>query len=63
MLGETFTKIVGEQFAKTAKADENFYTRSMSYADQQWLNDLSLSDIIKANTDNTDIDDTAFIVD
>lgn len=63
MLGETFTKIVGEQFAKTAKADENFYTRSMSYADQQWLNDLSLADILKANTDNTHIDDTPFIVD
>ena len=63
MLGETFTTIVAEQFAKTAKADENFYTRSMSYNDQQWLNELSLSDIIKANTDNTDIDDTAFIVD
>lgn len=63
MLGETFTKIVSEQFAKTAKADENFYTRTMSYEDQQWLNNLSLSDIIKANTENTNIDDTAFIVD
>lgn len=63
MLGETFTKIVSEQFAKTAKADENFYTRTMSYEDQQWLNNLSLSDIIKANTENTSIDDTAFIVD
>ena len=62
MLGETFTKIVGEQFAKTAKADENFYTRSMSQADQQWLNNLSLADILKANTDNTNIDDTPFIV-
>lgn len=63
MLGETFTTIVAEQFAKTAKADENFYTRSMSDEDQQWLNELSLADIIKANTDNTNIDDTAFIVD
>ncbi len=62
MLGETFTTIVSEQFAKTAKADENFYTRSMSKADQQWLNNLSLSDIIKANTENTNIDETAFIV-
>ena len=62
MLGETFTKIVSEQFAKTAKADENFYTRSMSYADQQWLNNLSLSDILRANTENTSIDNTPFIV-
>ena len=62
MLGETFTKIVSEQFAKTAQADEKFYTRSMSNSDQKWLNNLSLSDIIRANTENTDIDNTAFIV-
>ena len=62
MLGETFTKIVSEQFAKTAKADEHFYTRSMSASDRQWLNNLTLSDIIRANTQNTNIDDTAFIV-
>ncbi len=63
MLGETFTKIVSEQFAKTAKADENFYTRSMSKTDREKLNNLTLSDIIRANTENTKIDDTAFIVD
>lgn len=62
MLGETFTKIVSEQFAKTAQADENFYTRNMSKSDQRWLNNLSLSDIIRANTQNTDIDDTPFHV-
>ena len=62
MLGETFTKVVSEQFAKTAQADENFYTRNMSRSDQRWLNNLSLSDIIRANTENTDIDNTAFIV-
>lgn len=62
MLGETFTKIVSEQFAKTAKADANFYTKSVNYAERQKFIDLTLSDIIHANTENTHMDDTAFIV-
>jgi len=63
MLGETFTKIVSEQFAKTAHADENFYTRTSDYSQRQWLETLTLSDVIRANTQDVQIDDTAFIVD
>lgn len=63
MLGETFTRIVADQFAKTAQADENFYTRSMSAEDQAWLSQLTLADVIRANSDDVMIDDTAFIVD
>ena len=62
MLGETFTSIISQQFAKTAQADENFYTKTMNYAERQKLDKLSLSDIIRANTENTIMDDTAFIV-
>lgn len=61
MVGQTFTRIVADQFAKTAAADANFYTRSFSYQDQAWLKNLSLADIIRANTENTQIDDTPFI--
>jgi len=60
MLGQTFTTIVADQFAKTASADASFYTRSFTGADKLWLDNLTLSDVIRANTENVDIDDTAF---
>jgi len=63
MLGETFTEIVSGQFAKTAQADETFYTRIMDYDQLQWLETLTLSDVIRANANDAQIDDTAFIVD
>jgi hypothetical protein len=63
MLGETFTKIVAEQFAKTAQADKDFYSRSMSAEDQDLLSNLTLADVIRANSDSANMDDTAFIVD
>lgn len=61
MLGETMTTIVAGQFAATAAADPNFYTNHASPYEMAWLNNLSLSDIIRANSMSSDIDDTAFI--
>jgi len=61
MLGETFSLIVGEQFAKLAKADGDFYTRSFSGSDRAWLDTLTLSDVIRANAPGVQIDSTAFI--
>lgn len=61
MLGETMTTIVAGQFAATAAADPNFYTNHASHYEMAWLNNLSLSDIIRANSMGSDIDDTAFI--
>lgn len=61
MLGETFTRIVGDQFARLARADANFYTHNANRDEKAWLNNLTLSDIIRANDPNAQIDDTAFI--
>ncbi len=61
MLGSTFTGIVGDQFARTAQADPNFYTKTASLAEQQWLNSLTLGDLIRWNTDNAHVDNTVFI--
>ncbi len=61
LLGPTFTQIVSEQFSNTAASDSKFYTRTSSASEIAWLNNLSLSDIIRANTDKTAIDDTPFI--
>ncbi len=61
MLGQTFTAIVDEQFSRTAAADPNFYARTTSRRELHNLQHLSLSDIIRANSDHVQIDDTAFI--
>ncbi len=61
LLGPTFTQIVSDQFTNTAASDSKFYTRTSSASEIAWLNNLSLSDIIRANTDNTSIDNTPFI--
>ncbi len=63
MLGSTFTSIVDEQFARTAIADPNFYSRSASQEEIAYLNNLSLSDIIAANSSYSNVDKTPFIVD
>ena len=61
MLGETMTHIVAGQFMATAMADPNFYLNHATPQERAWLADLTLADIIRANTDAKHIDDTAFI--
>ena len=61
MIGETFTKIISDQFAATAAADPNFYTNTASSSEKQWLQDRSLGDIIRDNTSAKDVDDTVFL--
>ena len=61
MVGETFTKIIADQFAATAAADPDFYTNTASSSEKQWLQDRSLGDIIRDNTNAKDVDDTVFL--
>ncbi|MEL7428911.1 MAG: peroxidase family protein, partial [Pseudomonadota bacterium] len=63
MLGETFTAIVDEQFGRTAAADPNFYTKTASSEEIAWLNQLSLADVVRANSSDAFIDNTPFTVD
>lgn len=61
MLGQTMTYIVAGQFAATAAADPNFFTNHATSSEMAWLGTLTLSDIIRWNSTNSAIDDTAFI--
>lgn len=61
MLGQTMTYIVAGQFAASAAADPNFYTNQATYSEMAALSTLTLADVIRWNSTNSAIDDTAFI--
>ncbi len=61
MLGETFTRLIGDQFYRTMAADPNFYTNTASESELAWLKTRNLGSIINDNTPGANVDRTAFI--
>ena len=49
-LGETFSEIVSEQFEALRDGDRFWYRRVLSEDEIEWVEDVRLSDIIRANT-------------
>jgi len=53
MLGEIFTEIVSEQFEALRQGDRFWYRRALSEDEVEWVEEIRLSDIIRANTSIT----------
>ena len=61
MLGETMTTINAEQFDRLREGDRFWYENQFSGAELDELNNLTLSDIIKRNSDVENIQDNVMI--
>ena len=59
-VGETFRTIIGEQFLALRDGDRFYYENIFSDAELSEIEDTTLSDIIRRNTDTTIIQDNAF---
>jgi len=53
MLGELFSEIVSEQFEALREGDRFWYRRALSKDEIKWVEEIRLSDIIRANTSIT----------
>jgi len=62
-MGELFTTINADQFRNLRDGDRYFYKNVYSGSELEEINNTSLSDIIRRNTDVDDIQDNAFRVD
>jgi hypothetical protein len=62
-LGPTFQRIVVNQFARTRAGDRYWYERDLSWADRNLVNATTLGDIIRANTELTNLQSNVFIFD
>jgi len=60
-MGATFTKIVADQFQRLRDGDRFWYQNVFSGRDLAQLNQLHLSDIIRQNSDLTNIQDNVFL--
>ena len=61
MLGETMSKINADQFQRLRDGDRFWYENTFSGKELSELKNLKLSDVIKRNTDITNIQDNAMI--
>ena len=61
MVGETLYRNMAEQFSRTISADPNWYESSLSASEVESFNNVTLGQIIRANTDAQNVDDTAMI--
>ncbi len=59
-VGETFQTIIGEQFVALREGDRFYYENIFTPEEIAEINDTTLADIIKLNTDTTTIQDNAF---
>ena len=62
-VGQTFQKIIAQQFERTRDGDANWYERSFSGKQLASLRGTRLSDIIRRNTSLTKIQDQVFFFD
>lgn len=60
VMGETFQKIIADQFTRTRDGDRFWYQRDLNASDVAYVNSLTLGDIIKLNTSLTNIQDNVF---
>ena len=60
-LGATFSKIVGDQFQRLRAGDSHWYQRTFKGADLARLEHTTLSDVIRHNTQLTNLQDNAFV--
>jgi hypothetical protein len=61
LFGSTFSSILKEQFERTRNGDRFWYENRFSGEDLHKLNKVTLSDIIKRNTDVENIQDDVFV--
>ncbi len=61
LLGELFYTIVLEQFLRIRDGDQLWYENRLTPEEIDWVNDLHLSDILKANTDIDYLQENVFI--
>jgi hypothetical protein len=59
-LGQTFQRIVVDQFTRTRAGDRFWFERDLSRGELSMVRSTSLGDIIKANTDLTNLQDNVF---
>ncbi|HQR08137.1 MAG TPA: peroxidase family protein [Gemmatales bacterium] len=60
-LGPTFTNIIANQFSRLRDGDRFWYQNDLKGADLQMVSNTKLSDVIRRNTNITNIQDNAFI--
>ena len=59
-VGETFQTIIGQQFVSLREGDRLYYENIFTPKEIAKINDITLADIIRLNTDTTVIQDNAF---
>lgn len=64
MVGETFSWIIGDQFRRLRDGDRFFYLNDLDHllAFDAGIKSVTLADIIRRNTDITDIQDNVFLI-
>ena len=60
--GELMTAVIAEQFARLRDADRYWYTRVLKKKDRQEIENTKLSDIIKRNTQISNIQSNVFFI-
>lgn len=61
LVGSTFTNIVADQFSRLRDGDRFWYENQFSSTDTKTLNKITLSDVIKRNSDIKNIQDNVFV--
>ncbi|WGZ93193.1 MAG: peroxidase family protein [Candidatus Thiothrix putei] len=61
LFGQTFTKIIGDQFTRLRDGDRFWYENQFSGKELQTIKNTKLSDIIERNTDFDNVQKNAFV--